>query len=479
MFPNTGSSSPPQTTSALFSTTLQAHGATDGVARSSSAPGTIRTFNAARRLEPRFLPLATQTQAQADPDPDPNAIDWQYSDCHFHPTSYIQEGRTAAELVADMNQLRIRYATMMPIPTNVLSSQPDPSWKPLSGRHHCGPDYYLPPRLTASRTLREPDIGEACQATELYMNTGVDATTALRYRQLPADARKRLDPMVTGLHIGDMHSSTYLLQKLHDYPGVFTGVGEITVHKEVVEQLFAGKRQANLDANVAPLCKLLETCGGIGMPVVLHCDITSPLAKPGDAPAYLAGLQRLFTDPAVSATTIVWAHAGGLGRFVDAPDGHRAALGAMLADSRYDHVRIDLSWLVVAEKLVASSESMAQWVELIEAFPTRFLYGSDALAPKDPASWGQTYAKYQALMPLLSPACRTRVCLGNYLDVFVAARKKVRAFERYMLPGIIADMQKQFTTGCGAQPGAVASVSAVAASLHEQVVLPSPEKQRQ
>jgi hypothetical protein len=404
-------------------------------------------------------------------------VGWMYSDSHFHPTSYIQEGRGAAELVADMDQLRIRYATMMPIPTNVLSSQPDASWRPLAGQHHCGPAYYLPPRLLASRTLADGDVAEACQATELYMNTGVDATTALRYRQLPAHQRKRLDPMITGLHIGDMHSSTYLLQKLHEYPGVFTGVGEITVHKEIVEQLFAGKRHANLEDNVAPLCKLLETCGGIGMPVVLHCDIGSPAAQAGDAPAYWAGLQRLFTNPAVNATTIVWAHAGGLGRFVDAPDGHVAALRGMLADRRYAHVQIDLSWLVVADKLVGSSTAMAQWVALIEAFPTRFLYGSDALAPRDAASWDQTYAKYQALLPQLSPGCRALVCQGNYKRVFVAARASVRAFERYMLPQIIADLQKRATAD-GSGP-ATAARNDPPASLFDQVAMPSPEKQRQ
>jgi hypothetical protein len=213
---------------------------------------------------------------------------------------------------------------------------------------------------------------------------------------------------------------------------------------------------------------LLETCGGIGMPVVLHCDITSPLASPGDAPSYLDGIKRLFTDPAVRCTTIVWAHAGGLGRFVDAPDGHLDALRDMLADSRYDHVCIDLSWLVVAQKLVDSSESLAHWVQLIEAFPTRFLYGSDALAPKDPASWGLTFAKYQGLMAKLSPACRARVCLGNYLRVFVAARRKVRAFEQYMLPGIIADMQKRFTGSGVATP----------ALLQGQAATTSPEQAR-
>src|SRR6478609_9657518 len=312
MLPNTGNN-PRQAIPALPSAVQSASGA---LPRSSSAPGTIRAYSTAHRLEPRLLAFAVK----------PGKVGWMYNDGHVHPTSYIQEGRSAAELIADMDQLRIHYATMMPIPTNVLSSQPDPLWRPLAGQHHCGPVYYLPPRLLASRTLVDGDVAEACQATELYMNTGVDATTALRYRQLPAHQRKRLDPMITGLHIGDMHCSAYLLQKLHEYPGVFTGVGEITLHKEIVEQLFAGKRQASLEHNLAPLCKLLETCGGIGMPVVLHCDIGSPAAQAGDAPAYWDGLQRLFADPAVNATTIVWAHAGGLGRFVNAPEGHVAAL---------------------------------------------------------------------------------------------------------------------------------------------------------
>jgi hypothetical protein len=463
MLPNTGNN--PWESSPAFPSSQ--HRGLDCVPRSFSAPGAIRIKGTARRLEPRLLALSVPTEQ----------VGWMYSDSHFHPTSYIQEGRSAAELVADMDQLRIRYATMMPIPTNVLSSQPDPSWQPLAGQHHCGPVYYLPPRLRASRTLADGDVAEACQATELYMNTGVDATTALRYRQLAAHQRKRLDPMITGLHIGDMHSSTYLLQKLHEYPGVFTGVGEITVHKEIVEQLFAGKRQANLEHNVAPLCKLLETCGGIGMPVVLHCDIGLPSAAASEAPAYWAALQRLFADPAVNATTIVWAHAGGLGRFVDAPDGHVAALRGMLADSRYSHVQIDLSWLVVADKVVGSSETMAKWVALIEAFPTRFLFGSDALAPRDAASWDQTYAKYQALLPRLSPGCRALVCQGNYKRVFVAARGKVRAFERYMLPQIIAELQKRAAAG-GSGPETAAR-NDQPASLHDQVGMASPEKQRQ
>jgi hypothetical protein len=444
--------------------------------RSVSAPNLNAGSTVSRRIERQAAPVVYSVR------PRESLIDWIYNDSHFHPTQYTQQGRSPDSLIADMDSLGIQCTTLMPIPTNVLSSQPEPGWSPCSGRHHCGPSYYLPPRMLLTRTLSEEDMAEARQATELYMNTGVDSTTAWRYQRLTAGQKKRLDPMITGLHLGDMHSSTYLLEKLHQHPGVFTGVGEITVHKEAVEELFAGDRQANLDGNAAPLMKLLETCGPIGMPVVLHCDVDVPGADPLEKPTYLDAIRRLLSDPSVAGTTIVWAHAGGLGRFVNAPAGHLQALRAMLADSRFRHVHIDLSWSVVAERLVEDRQTLQAWIQLINDYPRRFLYGSDALAPLDGARWNQTYMKYQELLNGLAPACRQLVCMGNYERVFVAARRKVRAFERYLLPGIIADLGKHFVAAAVVQ-GMVGSSNtgsaAKAVPLYRQQVLQSPEKVRQ
>ena len=458
-FPSSPSCTPPLANDAL------------PLSRSRSAPALLPCITQSPARTRLFAPVAPFSTASDATRP------WKYNDSHFHPTQYTQHGRTPDTLIADMDSLGIRYATLMPIPTNVLSSQPDPHWNPCSGAHHCGPSYYLPPRMLMQRTLSEGDMVEARQATELYMNTGVDATTAHRYRQLPRVHQKRLDPMITGLHLGDMHSSTYLLRKLHEHPGVFTGVGEITVHKEAVEELFAGTRQANLEGNVAPLMKLLETCGKVGMPVVLHCDVTVPGAAPNESPAYLEGIRRLFTDPSVAGTVIIWAHAGGLGRFVDAPANHAASLRAMLCDSRFAHIHIDLSWSVVAERLVADKDTLAQWVALVEAFPQRFLFGSDALAPVDAGRWNQTYAKYEDLLQALTPACRQQVCLDNYQRLFVAARRKVRAFEQYILPSVIDDLQRHDARPASAQAGAPDGSSAM--MLATRYAFPSPEKLRQ
>ena len=364
---------------------------------------------------------------------------WNYSDCHFHPTNYIQQGYRPESLIAEMDALGIKYATLMPIPTNVLSSQPDPAWDPCKGQQHCGPHYYLPSHMMNNRSLTKSDMAKACAATELYVNTGVDATTAIYYQRLTAAERQRFDPMITGLHLGDMHSSTYLLEKLNLHPGVFTGVGEITVHKEVVQDLFAGRRQANLDSNAGALVKLLQTCGTIGMPVVLHCDVDLPGQENNASPVYLEGIRRLFCDPCVSQTNIIWAHGGGLGRFVNAPAGHTATLRQLLEDSRMKHVHIDLSWSVVAERLTQSPETQAEWVSLITDHSERFLFGSDALAPKDRDAWNKTYASYNGLLMSLTDAVRLKLLHGNYQRLFVDARERVRAYEKFFLAAALRD----------------------------------------
>jgi hypothetical protein len=399
------------------------------------------------RFRPGHAGSALASPAQSDLPAKKERAQWKYSDCHFHPTNYIQQGYKPANLIAEMDALGIHYATLMPIPTNVLSSQPDPAWKPCAGEQHCGPHYYLPSHLMTKRMLTPRDLDEACAATELYMNTGVDATTAMHYLQLPAAQRHRFDPMITGLHLGDMHSSTYLLQKLAQHPGVFTGVGEITVHKEVVQDLFAGKRQANLENNAEALIKLLQTCGIIGMPVVLHCDIDLPGKEANAAPAYLEGIKRLFCHPDVSDTSIIWAHGGGLGRFVNAPEGHTAALRELLEDQGLKHVHIDLSWSVVAERLTQSAQTQAEWAALITDHPGRFLFGSDALAPTDRDAWNKTYASYEGLLKCLPDTVRLQILRGNYKRLFVDARQKVRRYEMFFLASALHESRR--TPGAG------------------------------
>jgi hypothetical protein len=121
----------------------------------------------------------------------------------------------------------------------------------------------------------------------------------------------------------------------------------------------------------------------------------------------------------------------------------------MLAE--HPNLHIDISWTVVAERLTAEAESSDRWKSLINDFPDRFLFGSDALAPKDKASWNATYEKYKPLLNDLELECQEKVCNSNYRRVFVDARKRVREFENTRLPKIMEKLQENFEVGLRVQ----------------------------
>jgi hypothetical protein len=61
--------------------------------------------------------------------------------------------------------------------------------------------------------------------------------------------------------------------------------------------------------------------------------------------------------------------------------------------------------------------------------PDRFLFGTDAVAPKTAAAYLVTNELYRPLWSALTPDARAKVRVENYERLFDAARRKVRAWE--------------------------------------------------
>src|SRR4051812_1365099 len=130
-----------------------------------------------------------------------------FNDSHFHLTNYIQEGPSAAEILRLMGT-RVCRSTLFGIPLQQEWSY-----------HESGdiaPTYYL-----------EADA-------PLYYYSFVDAAIALAYRALPQADRDRFDPMITGFNPADMYAADHVRRVLTLFPGVFSGIGEFSVHKEFV-----------------------------------------------------------------------------------------------------------------------------------------------------------------------------------------------------------------------------------------------------
>ncbi len=321
---------------------------------------------------------------------------FQLNDSHFHLTNYVQEG-TDIHAFLEMMGTRVGRVALFGIPL-----QQHWSYR-VSG--DAAPTYYL-----------DSD-------TDLYYYSFTDAYIAQQYLSLSEEDRKRFDPMITGFNPADMYAADHIRRVLETFPGVFSGIGEFTIHKEFVSSKVSGEVASLSDP---ALDRILDFAGEAGLVVLIHNDIHMPFAKPEKARVYFDQVKQLFARH--PNTTIIWAHTG-LGRVIQPITGHVKLLEEILDDPKFSHVHFDISWTEVAKYIVATPETVAVTAELIERHPDRFLFGTDEVAPPDQQSYLKIYDQYAPLWAALSPEASAKLRMGNHERIFDAANRKVRAWE--------------------------------------------------
>jgi hypothetical protein len=341
------------------------------------------------RLLYLFIPVATDAQSP------PGDTSWFY-DSHFHLTNYVQQGIDIRRLLTIMGGKAGR-STLFGIP---LQQQWD--WYNTGS---FAPTYYL------------------ASDAPLYYYSFTDAYIAMTYLSLASEDRKRFDPMITGFNPADMYAVDHIKRVLTLFPGVFSGIGEFTIHKEFVSSKIAGGA-ASL-TNPA-LDKILDFAGEAGLVVILHNDIDMPYPKSGQEPYLLSQLSALFRRH--PHTTIIWAHCG-LGRVVQPVQDQLRLLEKALSDPVLKHIYIDISWDEVAKYIISSPQTIEATATLINKFPDRFLFGTDEVAPPDQDKYVKVYNMYAPLLRQLTPGARKKLLKDNYAVLFDAARLKVRAWE--------------------------------------------------
>jgi predicted TIM-barrel fold metal-dependent hydrolase len=253
----------------------------------------------------------------------------------------------------------------------------------------------------------------------------------MAYKSLPPDQQARFDPMITGFNPTDMYGVDHIRRVLETFPGVFTGIGEFTIHKEFVSSKVAGPVASLTDP---ALDRILDFAGDVGLLVIIHNDMDRPFAKESDTgehpeapgPMYLEEMKALFRRH--PKTNIIWAHTG-VGRVVRPIRNHTATLAKILADPQFRNVYFDISWDEVAKYIVATPESTKTVADLLNRYPDRFLFGSDEVAPLDQAAYIKVYRQYEPLWKVLDPETSRKVRLANYERLFDQARRSVRAWE--------------------------------------------------
>src|ERR1700741_5374600 len=250
-------------------------------------------MSGAHRRPFRGLALATCVGLAALAQAPASAQGWLYNDSHFHLTNYIQKGTAVADYVRMMGSTG-RRSTLFGIPLQQ-------TWD-YGNSGDFAPTYYL-----------QTDA-------PLYYYSFTDAAIAMAYRSLPPEQQARLDPMITGFNPADMYAADHIRRVLRTFPGVFSGIGEFTIHKEFVSSKIAGETASLLNP---ALDRVLDFAGEAGLVVLIHNDVDMPFPKPGQDPYQAAQLGALLKRH--PNTTIIWAHTG-LGRIVRPIKDHAANL---------------------------------------------------------------------------------------------------------------------------------------------------------
>jgi hypothetical protein len=322
---------------------------------------------------------------------------FEVNDSHFHLTNYIQEGTDIRKFLEIMGN-RVGRVALFGIPLQQTWSYRN------SGNN--APTYYL-----------ETD-------SPLYYYSFTDAYIAMAYKSLTKEQQARFDPMITGFNPADMYAVDHIKRVLRTFPGVFTGIGEFSIHKEFVSAKIAGEVASLEDP---ALDRILDFCAESGLLVILHNDLNTPFPKPNKPPAYLEQMRDLIKRH--PRTNVIWAHTG-MGRVVGPVEHHTAVLEDMLKDPAFSNLYFDISWTEVAKYLVSSPEATRIAADLINRYPDRFLFGTDEVAPTSQEQYLKIYSLYDPLWKLLTPETSAKVRKGNYERLFDDARRKVRAWEK-------------------------------------------------
>jgi len=336
-----------------------------------------------------FIPCFAVGQSAKD-------TSWFY-DSHFHLTNYVQEGIDIHKFLEVMGT-KCGRSTLFGIPLQQQWSYGN------SGDY--APTYYL------------------ASDAPLYYYSFTDAYIAMVYRSLTKEEQQRFDPMITGFNPADMYAADHIKRVLKTFPGVFSGIGEFSIHKEFVSSKVSGEK-ASL-TNPA-LDRILDFAGESGLAVILHNDVNMPFPKSGQEPYLIKQIGDLFRRH--QNTTIIWAHCG-LGRIVQPVQDQLRMLEHALSDPNLKHIHIDISWDEVAKYIVSSPETTKATADVINKYPDRFLFGSDEVAPPSQEKYLKVYNMYAPLFAQLTPDAKNKLLKENYRRIFDAARTKVRAWEK-------------------------------------------------
>lgn len=367
-----------------------------------------------------------------------------YIDSHFHIANYAMQGIPLKKLIDTYMGDKVLRSVVFALP---LQQKWD-RFERYAG-DKIPPNYYMGPKAG------------------MYYYSFIDTMVAMDYLRLSAADKARLDPMIVGFNPMDQYGVNHIKRLLLLFPGVFTGIGEFSVHKELVgDKIDDDLIKANMppggklppDATDSSrntlynpsLRTIFDFAAEAGLIVNLHSDVyparvsyDGKVISLSPRTPYTAGMQQLCKES--PRTTVYWAHTG-LGRFVKPAPDHLRIVSEIL--DACPNWYADISWDLVQSYMVEPKPgmpAMEEWAGFLTKYQDRILWGSDTVIVTknkiddkgNPVRGTEMpVADYRAVADILkplwlkvSPEVSRKIRVTNHIRLFDAAKSKVRAWE--------------------------------------------------
>ena len=312
------------------------------------------------------------------------SIKYHVSDCHFHLVDFLQHTQGVKAALAAMNRAGVDDTMLCGMPLVKEWSRNEP----------VQPGYYL-------------DDDARC-----YWYSATDVLVARGVLSLSPKDRKRFHPFICGFNGADRNAVDHIKRMLEWYPKLWEGIGEVMTRHDDLTALTYGETAQADSSSFDPVYAL---AAANDLPVFIHSDVSSVWKR---EPLYLPEIENAVRlHP---ATRFVWCHAG-VSRRIDVPTLTTELRRCLTA---YLNLSIDLSWVVFESYLVKDNKAVADWVALLEAFPNRFMIGTDIVGNFD--AYAPTIQRYYTLLDALKPETALKVGKTNFLDVLHTPQPKLK-----------------------------------------------------
>ena len=352
--------------------------------------------HALREENPRLADARAASRGAVSPAPTTESASVRYrmADCHLHLVDFLQRTDGIRAALVAMDRCGVEEA--------VVSGMPVVKQWPQAERLR--PEYYL-----------EDD-------SRCYWYSATDVLVARQVQSLPADQQRRIHPTICGFNGADRNALDHIKRMIDWYPGFWQGIGEVMARHDDLTALTYGE-PARAD-NLA-MSRIFTFAGEHDLPVFLHSNIGSVWKH--DA-IYREEVETAVRDH--PNTRFVWCHAG-ISRRIEIPT-LTQNLEEMLR--KYPNLQVDVSWVVYETNLLTKDgKPNEQWVKLIEAFPDRFMIGSDKVGHF--GNYPDEILKYYNFLDALRPTTAQKLARENLLSVLPKAPARLTDEEAASING--------------------------------------------